>query len=46
VISHFTRAADGATISFPCTDIYRFRDGLIVDWRVYTDMSPFYGEVS
>lgn len=41
VISHFTRVADGRRISFPCTDIYRFRDGRIADWRVYADMSPF-----
>lgn len=42
VMSHFTRIADGASISFPCTDIYRFRDGRIADWRVYADMSPFH----
>lgn len=41
VISHFTRAADGRRISFPCMDIYRFREGRIADWRVYADMSPF-----
>lgn len=41
VISHFTRLADNRSISFPCTDIYRFADGRIADWRVYADMSPF-----
>jgi ketosteroid isomerase-like protein len=42
VESHFTRVADGRAISLPCTDIYRFRDGRIVDWRVFADMSPFH----
>lgn len=42
VESHFTRLADGRAISLPCTDIYRFRDGRIADWRVYADMSPFH----
>jgi ketosteroid isomerase-like protein len=41
-ISHFTRVADQRRISFPCTDIYRFREGRIADWRVYADMSPFH----
>jgi ketosteroid isomerase-like protein len=42
VESHFTRVADGRAISLPCTDIYRFRDGRIGDWRVFADMSPFH----
>jgi ketosteroid isomerase-like protein len=42
VTSHFTRVADAKKIALPCTDIYRFRDGRIADWRVYADMSPFY----
>lgn len=42
VTSHFTRRADKRRISFPCTDIYRFRSGLICDWRVFADMSPFF----
>ena len=41
VDSHFRRVADGRAISLPCTDIYRFRDGRIHDWRVFADMSPF-----
>jgi hypothetical protein len=41
VISHFKRVQDGRAISFPCTDIYRFRNGLVADWRVFADMSPF-----
>lgn len=43
VESHFTRIADKRPISFPCLDIYRFKDGRIYDWRVYADMSPLYG---
>jgi ketosteroid isomerase-like protein len=41
VASHFTRLSDGAQLIVPCTDIYRFRDGLIHDWRVYADTSSF-----
>jgi limonene-1,2-epoxide hydrolase len=41
VISHFKRLSDGRQIPLPCTDIYRFTDNLIVDWRVYADMAPF-----
>lgn len=38
VISLFDRVSDGARIRLPCTDIYRFEDGLIADWRVYADL--------
>ncbi len=41
VSSHFTRLNDGAQLRVPCTDIYRFRDGLIADWRVYSDTAAF-----
>lgn len=40
VLSHFVRVSDGRAASFPCTDIYRFENGKIADWRVYADMSP------
>ena len=43
VVSHFTRVSDGERISFPCMDAYRFREGRIADWRVFADMSPWYG---
>lgn len=39
VDSHFERVADGSPIVLPCTDIYRFVDGRIVDWRVYADLA-------
>jgi ketosteroid isomerase-like protein len=29
------RMSDNKNVSFPCTDIYRFGDGKIRDWRVY-----------
>lgn len=38
VVSHFRRHADGAELTLPCCDIYRFRDGLLTDWRVYADL--------
>ncbi len=41
VTSHFTRLADQTAIDLPCTDIYRFRDGRIADWRVYADTGAF-----
>lgn len=40
VYSHFSRMSDGARVTFPCADFYRFADGRIHDWRVYADMSP------
>lgn len=42
VESHFTRIADGRSISFPCADVCRFRGGRICDRRVYADLSPFH----
>lgn len=42
VESHFTRQSDGVKFTLPCVDIYRFRRGLITDWRVYADLSIFY----
>lgn len=38
VTSHLRRIADGAAVTLPCTDIYRFRDDLLFDWRVYADL--------
>jgi len=42
VQSHFTRLSDGQRLTLPCVDIYRFKAGRIVDWRVYADLSIFY----
>lgn len=44
VVSHFRRVRDGRAISFPCTDIYRFHQGKIADWRVFADMSPLFAD--
>ncbi|MFQ6547450.1 nuclear transport factor 2 family protein [Aestuariibius sp. 2305UL40-4] len=42
VTSFFHRQEDGARISVPCTDIYRFDEkGRIADWGVYADISVF-----
>ena len=40
VLSHFTRVVDGARVTFPCADLYRFVEGRIQDWRVYAGMCP------
>ena len=42
VDSHFMRLADQASITLPCTDIYRMNGLRIEDWRVYADISIFY----
>lgn len=44
VESNFKRLSDQADIKVPCTDIYRFEDTRIYDWRVYADISLFLGD--
>ncbi|MCE8006212.1 nuclear transport factor 2 family protein [Aestuariivita sp.] len=39
VISRFCRVSDRRPLALPCTDIYRFGDGVIRDWRVYADLA-------
>ena len=41
VDSFFVRLADEKRITLPCTDIYRFDDMQIDEWRVYSDLSAF-----
>ncbi|MEM1134796.1 MAG: nuclear transport factor 2 family protein [Bacteroidota bacterium] len=41
VTSFFHRLVDNKRITLPCTDIYRFDDLKITDWRVYADISIF-----
>jgi ketosteroid isomerase-like protein len=36
---HYERR-DGQQLSLPCTNIFRVRDGLIADYRVYMDANP------
>ena len=38
---HYGRA-DGATVSLPCCNILRFRDGRVSDYRVFMDMTPVF----
>lgn len=43
VDSHFMRLRDQHLITIPCTDIYRMSGFQIREWRVYADMSLFFG---
>jgi ketosteroid isomerase-like protein len=38
---HYTRL-DGGQLTLPCCNVFRLRDGLVVDYRVYMDVSPVY----
>jgi ketosteroid isomerase-like protein len=31
---------DGSSVTVPCCDVFRLRDGLIADYRIYIDISP------
>jgi ketosteroid isomerase-like protein len=31
---------DGSSVTVPCCDTFRLRDGLIADYRIYIDISP------
>jgi ketosteroid isomerase-like protein len=31
---------DGTMVSLPCVNVFRFRDALIADYRIYMDISP------
>jgi hypothetical protein len=33
-------ALDGAEPRLPCCNVFRLRDGLVADYRVYMDISP------
>jgi ketosteroid isomerase-like protein len=33
---------DGREVTLPCCNVFRLRSGLIVDYRVYMDISPVY----
>jgi predicted SnoaL-like aldol condensation-catalyzing enzyme len=35
------RMVDKANVAYPCVDVYRFKDGKISDWRVYS-IEPTY----
>jgi ketosteroid isomerase-like protein len=33
---------DGTELTLPCCNVFRLRDGLVADYRVYMDISPVY----
>jgi ketosteroid isomerase-like protein len=35
------RIRDNQSVTYPCVDVYRFRDGKINDWRVYPIESTY-----
>ena len=38
---HYTRK-DGGHVELPCANIFRMKDGLIRDYRIFIDISPLY----
>ena len=38
---HYERL-DGRELTLPCCNVFRFRDGLVADYRVYMDINPVY----
>ena len=36
------RRLDGAELTLPCCNIFRLRDGLIDDYRIYMDVNPVF----
>jgi ketosteroid isomerase-like protein len=40
---HYTRH-DGRTVTVPCCNVFRLRDGLIAEYRSYIDATPVYSE--
>ena len=38
---HYTRH-DGDVVTLPCCNVFRLRDGLIVEYRSYIDATPVY----
>jgi ketosteroid isomerase-like protein len=38
---HYTRL-DGTELTLPCCNVFRLRDGLVADYRVYMDITPVY----
>jgi hypothetical protein len=33
---------DGRKVTLPCCNVFRVRDGLVSDYRVYVDLGPVY----
>ena len=38
---HYTRL-DGSKIDLPCCNLFRLRDGLVADYRIYMDVNPVF----
>ena len=38
---HYTRL-DGGQVTVPCCNVFRFRRGLVAEYRSYIDMTPVY----
>ena len=36
------RRHDGGELTLPCCNIFRLRDGLVTDYRIYMDINPVY----
>ena len=39
LIVTYTRL-DASTVALPCCDVFRLRDGMIADYRIYIDVGP------
>jgi hypothetical protein len=37
---------DGSQITLPCLNVFRLRDGLIADYRIYMDINPVFANVA
>jgi ketosteroid isomerase-like protein len=40
---HYTRH-DGRSVTLPCCNVFRIRDGLIAEYRSYMDATPVYAD--
>lgn len=38
---HYTRL-DGQKLTLPCANVFRLRDGLVYDYRIYMDIGPVF----
>ena len=36
------RRHDGALLTLPCANVFRFRDGRVADYRIYMDINPVF----
>jgi ketosteroid isomerase-like protein len=38
------RRLDGRELTLPCANVFRVRDGLVQDYRIYLDINPVYAD--